>query len=186
MASQDDSVSSRHQKIVSGRSATPLMYSSHRIQMLAQSPSADATLGEESPRSQVLSASGLSVQGLREAIRRVERGLESEIILSADSTRDIDIQPSSTVAKGSAQLGSKVHLKDSQLRMALWLNSLPIKKYVTWYPEVVNSHAVIIVRRVSDVLGVMLTSAEILHNFRFTIVVVDCCRSGQRASWSVR
>jgi hypothetical protein len=40
----------------------------------------------------------------------------------------------------------KVFMKDSQLRMAIWLNSLPWKKVLTWYPEITNSHAVIIVR----------------------------------------
>jgi hypothetical protein len=40
----------------------------------------------------------------------------------------------------------KVYMKDSQLRMAIWLNSLPWKKVLTWYPEITNSHAVIIVR----------------------------------------
>lgn len=35
--------------------------------------------------------------------------------------------------------------------MAVWLNSLPWKKLLTWYPEISNSHAVIIVRSVHAV-----------------------------------
>lgn len=42
--------------------------------------------------------------------------------------------------------GLRVHLKDSQLKMAVWLNSLAWKKTLTWYPDIANSHAVIIVR----------------------------------------
>lgn len=44
--------------------------------------------------------------------------------------------------------GLRVYLKDSQIRMAVWLNSLSWKKTLTWYPEISNSHAVIIVRQV--------------------------------------
>ncbi|WVQ84124.1 hypothetical protein IAT38_006269 [Cryptococcus sp. DSM 104549] len=76
-------------------------------------------------------------------IRRVERRLESDLIESAES-------PSITTdTKGSADLQEatiKIKLKDSQLRMALWLNSLPLQKFLTWWPEISNAHATAIVR----------------------------------------
>jgi hypothetical protein len=40
----------------------------------------------------------------------------------------------------------KVVLSDKQLRMARWLNALPIKKYVLWYPDSPSTHGVILVR----------------------------------------
>ncbi|KAK8846827.1 hypothetical protein IAR55_005915 [Kwoniella newhampshirensis] len=99
-----------------------------------------SSTGAQSP---IPSASGLSIQGLRDAIRRIERELESDLIESAD-TPDVF-----TVVKMPIQpqeVTIKVRPKDSQLRMALWLNALPLKKYVTWWPEIANAHATIIVR----------------------------------------
>lgn len=109
---------------------------------------------------------GLSVTALRQAIRRVERSIESELIDSEDDPLIHDLrsdqsrQRTSVLSKEAAQSGSstpvggdgsddgglKVYLKDSQLRMAVWLNSLSWKKTLTWYPDVSNSHAIIIVR----------------------------------------
>lgn len=112
---------------------------------------------------------GLSVTALRQAIRRVERSIESEMIDSADdsafreplvrvqqhqqkSPRDHNGTDSPASGPGSPSTGNgndeglRVFLKDSQIRMAVWLNSLSWKKTLTWYPEISNSHAVIIVR----------------------------------------
>ena len=83
------------------------------------------------------SSSGLSVQRLSDAIRRIERSIESEMIDATDMETPHTKENDATV---------KVRLSDSQKRMALWLNALPIKKHVTWFPDVANSHAVIIVR----------------------------------------
>lgn len=114
---------------------------------------------------------GLSVTALRQAIRRVERSIESEMIDSADDPvfRDPLVRQQKSQSdnrqkeKGSPGTGSsspltgdngsggddgglRVFLKESQIRMAVWLNSLSWKKTLTWYPEISNSHAVIIVR----------------------------------------
>ena len=76
-------------------------------------------------------------------IRRVERELEVDMIEALESpsasTRQI-----SYASEGTRP--SKLVLKDSQLRMALWLNKLPLKKVVTWYPDEGNAHALSIVR----------------------------------------
>lgn len=82
------------------------------------------------------------------------------MIESADSPNVRDLRHRANYRKASPAIGDaptagmpededwglRVHLKDSQLRMAVWLNSLPWKKVLTWYPEISNSHAVIIVR----------------------------------------
>jgi hypothetical protein len=40
----------------------------------------------------------------------------------------------------------RVSLTESQRRMVLWLNALNPTKFLAWYPDVPNAHAVIIVR----------------------------------------
>jgi hypothetical protein len=77
-------------------------------------------------------ASGLSVEHLRQIIRRVERDLESPLIEM--DTANVSEQP------------TKLSLSDNQIRMAMWLNKLRAEKVVTWWPDVPNSHAVAIVR----------------------------------------
>jgi hypothetical protein len=57
---------------------------------------------------------------------------------------DIGARPGTAAEDEGPEL--KVFMKDSQLRMAVWLNSLPWVKILTWYPEITNSHAIIIVR----------------------------------------
>jgi len=82
----------------------------------------------------------------------VERSIESDIIDSSDppddpiqvfNKKEKHLTNSTTEDTGPAL---KVFMKDSQLRMAIWLNNLPWVKVLTWYPEITNSHAVIIVR----------------------------------------
>lgn len=133
-----------------------------RLQKLAQTklPIPDSQSGESTPSTPIPSAMGLSVSGLRQAIRRVERSIESEVIDHADGQdtslrqRRHEYRKSSPPITDSEKVGNghesdgglRVHLKDSQLRMAIWLNTLPWTKVLTWYPEISNSHAVIIVR----------------------------------------
>jgi hypothetical protein len=117
--------------------------------MLARTSKSGTSTGTVTPRSPIPSASGLSVQGLREAIRRVERGIEADLLYAGDAPM-MDAESTPLFAKSTSsepyEAASRLRLSDSQLRMAQWLNALPISKYVTWYPEVPNSHAVIIVR----------------------------------------
>lgn len=77
----------------------------------------------------------------------MERGLESDLISALDSP-ELELRPSLSQPHRGSETKVKVLLKDSQLRMALWLNKLPLKKYVTWYPDVANAHSVSIVRYV--------------------------------------
>ena len=122
------------------------MYRQRRLQVLAQTPISPLDLGSGLSHSPIPSASGLSVQSLRGALRRVERGIEADLLMMDDGEsmeRPVLNQPTPVE---SHEVTTKVRLSDSQQRMALWLNALPITKYVTWYPDVTNSHAVIIVR----------------------------------------
>lgn len=126
--------------------------SRRRLQQLSQAPpTSTPRRGDQSPS--IPSAAGLSIQSLRDAIRRVERELESDLIESMDSPTD-EVHHGHVHHKGHsrphAAVYTKVDLKDSQLRMALWLNKLPIKKYITWYPDVANAHSVSIVRSVDS------------------------------------
>nr|WRH23613.1 glucan 1,3-beta-glucosidase [Naematelia aurantialba] len=120
--------------------------SRRRLQQLAQA--APTRARHASRPSSIPSASGLSVQGLREAIRRVERSIESDLIATMDTPdrRTMHVSP----PVHSQEVTLKVRLSDSQLRMALWLNALPLVKFVSWYPDVTNSHAVSIVRWVRN------------------------------------
>jgi len=126
------------------------MNSQARLQKLAQtSLPIPSESGTSTP---IPSPLGLSITSLRQVIRRVERSIESDLIDSSDPPDD----PIQVVQKKEGHLtnGStknegptlKVFMKDSQLRMAIWLNNLPWVKVLTWYPEITNSHAVIIVR----------------------------------------
>ena len=117
-----------------------------RLQKLAQTPTSPRNLESDSYHSPILSASGLSVQSLRGALRRVERGVEADLLMMDDgeSMKSRVSIPSTSIE--SHHIASKVRLSDSQKRMVIWLNALPITKFVTWYPDVANSHAIIIVR----------------------------------------
>jgi hypothetical protein len=89
--------------------------------------------------------SARSVQALRNSIRRLERQVEVGIA----SVPEIARQTSPNADRRQHAVDTttpQLLLKDSQLRMSIWLNRLPIKRYITWFPEVANSHAVIIVR----------------------------------------
>lgn len=116
--------------------------SKRRLQQLAQTSSSTFTASQTPITS---SASGLSIQHLRDTVRRIERNIESEFIENADGP-SLDIYNNSTPLQ---QVVIKAQLKDSQLRMALWLNQLPFKKYLTWWPEITNAHATAIVRCVN-------------------------------------
>nr|KIR83289.1 lipid particle protein [Cryptococcus tetragattii IND107] len=120
--------------LILARQSLDTSRSKRRLQQLAQTSSA--------PTHPTASPSGLSIQHLRAAIRHIERNLESEIIESIDGPA-LDIYDNNTPLD---QVVIKVQLKECQFRMALWLNQLPFKKYLTWWPEVTNAHATAIVR----------------------------------------
>lgn len=115
-----------------------------RLRTLAQT-SFSPSEGSSTPS--LHSSSGISVQSLRDMIRRVERELESEMIDTIESTSASTNHPPESVS-GQGSVKTKLLLTDSQLRMALWLNKLPLKKSVTWYPDEGNAHALSIVRSV--------------------------------------
>jgi hypothetical protein len=111
-----------------------------RLQQLAATPYSGAA-------SPVHSSSGLSVDILREAIRtirRVEEELEVDFLEEPDYDEEEYEQGSnlgSTAPTTPHVVTTRVHLKPSQLRMASWLNSLPLEKYLTWFPDVANTHS---------------------------------------------
>ncbi|WWC67845.1 uncharacterized protein I206_101762 [Kwoniella pini CBS 10737] len=122
--------------------------SKHRLQILSQT-SKSSEISYHIPHS-----GGLSIQALREGIRRIERSLESDLVENVNVEIGID---SPSIFKSSIlndnhnsykneESDLKVELKDSQLRMCLWLNQLPTKKILTWWPEINNAHATAIVR----------------------------------------
>ncbi|EIW68769.1 hypothetical protein TREMEDRAFT_31933 [Tremella mesenterica DSM 1558] len=91
--------------------------------------------------------SGLSIEHLRNIVRRVERSIESELIdVAEDDIPSTSVHPFQPKRDEIRENEVKVKFKDSQIRMINWLNSLPLKKYVTWFSQVGNSHAVIVVR----------------------------------------
>ncbi|AAW43063.2 hypothetical protein CNBD5510 [Cryptococcus deneoformans B-3501A] len=126
--------------LILARQSLDTSRSKRRLQQLAQTSSSSSTPQTTAPIAS--SASGLSIQHLRDTIRRIERNIESEFIENADGP-SLDIYNKTTPLQ---QVVVKVQLKDSQLRMALWLNQLPFKKYFTWWPEITNAHATAIVR----------------------------------------
>jgi hypothetical protein len=134
----------------SQRTQHKLINSQARLQKLAQTSL--PTPSESGTSTPIPSALGLSITSLRQVIRRVERSIESDLIDSSDPPDDPvvvshkkDGHPTNGTAGNEGPV-LKVFMKDSQLRMAVWLNHLPWVKVLTWYPEINNSHAVIIVR----------------------------------------
>jgi hypothetical protein len=127
------------------------MNSQARLQKLAQT--SHPTPSDSGTSTPIPSALGLSITSLRQVIRRVERSIESDLIDSSDPPDDPiqvfhnkgHLTNGTTTTKDEGP-GLKVFMKDNQLRMAIWLNNLPWVKVLTWYPEITNSHAVIIVR----------------------------------------
>ena len=125
------------------------MNSRARLQKLAQT--SHPTPSDSGTSTPIPSALGLSITSLRQVIRRVERSIESDLIDSSDPPDDpIQVfqkkEQYLTNGTNDAEPALKVFMKDSQLRMAIWLNNLRWVKVLTWYPEINNSHAVIIVR----------------------------------------
>ncbi|KIR57680.1 lipid particle protein [Cryptococcus bacillisporus CA1873] len=127
--------------LILARQSLDTSRSKRRLQQLAQ------TSSPPSP-----TPSGLSIQHLRATIRHIERSLESEFIETIDGA-----PPAATAADANPpniyhnntpldQVVIKAQLKECQFRMAFWLNQLPFKKYLTWWPEVTNAHATAIVR----------------------------------------
>ena len=123
-----------------------LIASRGRLQSLAKTYGTHSAAPISSTRP-TASASGLSIEHVRQAIRRLEKNIETPLIESTDSKERRPLLRE-TVKDGEDTAPSKVQLRlsDSQLRMAAWLNTLNVTKYVTWYPEVSNAHSVIVVR----------------------------------------
>ena len=97
-----------------------------------------------------LAPAGLSVQHLSSIIRRVEHELETDLLEVGESGEDEETKVTNGVPNHTPHGSTiQVRLKESQLRMAGWLNSLPLEKHIAWFPSVSNSHAVIIVRSVN-------------------------------------
>ncbi|WVQ74062.1 hypothetical protein IAR50_003645 [Cryptococcus sp. DSM 104548] len=121
--------------------------SRNRLQRLARtSPS--------STPSSIPSAHGLSIQHLRELIRRVEHSLEADLIQSSSgpSLSPSEVQEMEAELRRVREEGEKgeasiqVELKESQARMCVWLNGLGFDKYLVWWPEISNAHATAVVR----------------------------------------
>ncbi|OCF40927.1 lipid particle protein [Kwoniella heveanensis CBS 569] len=139
--------------LILSRQSLDTRRSKRRLQQLSSATACSPSSGSGSD-SPIPSSSGLSIQSLREGIRRIERNIESDLIGSVDI--DTPYQLHQSRHKGHDSQGSgyshdhkvdlRIELKDSQLRMCMWLNALPIKKYLTWWPEVSNAHATAIVR----------------------------------------
>ncbi|KIR70329.1 hypothetical protein CNBG_10107 [Cryptococcus deuterogattii R265] len=130
--------------LILARQSLDTSRSKRRLQQLAQTSSSPSPTPIPSP-------SGLSIQHLRATIRHIERNLESEFIETIDGPPALDIYHNNNNNNNNnntplEQVVIKVQLKECQLRMALWLNQLPFKKYLTWWPEVTNAHATAIVR----------------------------------------
>ncbi|KAK4686579.1 hypothetical protein P7C73_g3539, partial [Tremellales sp. Uapishka_1] len=122
------------------RSSLDTRKSRRRLQQLARTSA--SIPGTDSPRSPIPSASGLSVEHLRQSIRALERRIESPLIDLDSPDASFFHQP--TASRSSAASGGLL-LTETQLRIAKWLNSLPLKKYVSWYPHTANAHAVAVV-----------------------------------------
>lgn len=102
-----------------------------------------------SPASPIPSPQGLSIDGLRAAIRAVERSLEQDLMDAADQADtyptgsiEADIPDSPTYPEPTI----KALLTDRQLRMVHWLMQVGPKRHLAWFPDVANAHAVIVVR----------------------------------------
>ncbi|OCF58917.1 lipid particle protein [Kwoniella mangroviensis CBS 10435] len=121
--------------------------SKRRLQLLSQTSSSGSS------SSQVPSSSGLSIQALRDGIRRIERSLESDLVENQELLDSPALHSHYPIGDGIAKdrggesgTDLKIILKDSQMRMCYWLNQLPLEKYLTWWPEITNAHATAIVR----------------------------------------
>ncbi|WRT64856.1 uncharacterized protein IL334_001792 [Kwoniella shivajii] len=123
--------------------------SKRRLQQLSQTSSG----GSHSP---VPSSGGLSIQALRDGIRRIERSLENDLVETVEDSPSLfkvdhhHLQHGTANSLDDHEVGGdddlQVQLKDSQLRMCLWLNQLPLKKHLAFWPEISNAHATAIVR----------------------------------------
>lgn len=118
-----------------------------RLQRLAKSPAAE-TPPSESPLFPIPSALGLSIDDLRAAIRAVERNLEQDLMDAADKVRfgeQSHLEPKESTSH-AACTHVRPLLTAHQLRMVFWLNKLDFERHLVWFPDVANSHAVVIVR----------------------------------------
>ena len=119
--------------------------SRRRLYTLTNTPPSSATMATVNPVDSLIpSASGLSIESLRDVIKRFERSIEADLMVQEES--DGSIARLNKPIAVSFPSPSKVRLRPSQMQMIVWLRELPFEKYVTWFPEVANSHAVIIVR----------------------------------------
>lgn len=131
-----------------------------RLQRLTRSSVDTPTLpspGSPTSPHHIPSALGLSIDDLRAAIRAVERNLEQDLMDAADEVRfgeqleiesddDEDDKASVLSVDDTPDTMTRPLLTDSQFRMVHWLNQLDLKRHLAWFPDVANSHAVIIVR----------------------------------------
>ncbi|ODO09056.1 hypothetical protein I350_02655 [Cryptococcus amylolentus CBS 6273] len=133
--------------LILARQSLDTSRSRNRLQRLARaSPTATP--------SAIPSSHGLSIQHLRELIRRVEHSLEADIIQSSSgpSLSPTEVKEMEAELRKVREVGDEgeasvqVILKESQARMCVWLNRLGLDKYLVWWPEISNAHATVVVR----------------------------------------
>lgn len=109
----------------------------------------DSPASPASPASPIPSPHGLSIDGLRAAIRAVERSLEQDLMDAADQA---DTYPSTSAQDDEPESPTyleptiKALLTDCQHRMVHWLMQVGPQRHLAWFPDVANAHAVIVVR----------------------------------------
>ncbi|BEJ05703.1 hypothetical protein CcaverHIS641_0302250 [Cutaneotrichosporon cavernicola] len=117
-----------------------------RLQRLARSY-ANTNLPSDGEAALIPSPHGQSIDGLRAAIRVVERSLEQDLMDAADHA---DTGPSPPEVEPDSptypEPTIKALLTDRQLLMIHWLNQLAPRRHLAWFPDVANAHAVIVVR----------------------------------------
>ncbi|GMK58171.1 hypothetical protein CspeluHIS016_0502030 [Cutaneotrichosporon spelunceum] len=117
-----------------------------RLQRLARNY-ANTNLPCGSEAIHIPSSHGQSIDGLRAAIRMVERSLEQDLMDAADHAgmgpSPPEVEPDSPMYPAPT---IKALLTDRQHVMVHWLNQLPLRRHLVWLPDVVNAHAVIVVR----------------------------------------
>jgi hypothetical protein len=118
-----------------------------RLQRLARSdPLGPPSSFPEDEAPLIPSRHGLSVDALRAAVRSVERCLEQDLIEAADHADTGPSAPQEATSPTYPEPTITATLTDGQHRMVYWLNQLALTRHLAWFPDVANSHAVIVVR----------------------------------------